>query len=647
MHLTPEAAARQAQSEREPLKAHELKEWMSQQEIQEQQDVKTLVELTGGEASDAHAHAHALNILRKHHGDMQKAADVLLKNVADDPEERIREASLASIKEDFGHLFPGAKSRAVEAPRGNVIDLTGDDDPTPDASRFRATTRSPDPSWQMVRTDHSMDTGKSADDELNEVIQASYNDFAADESDTIPTEEMTVREGGRPIALRADVPGKAYAALVIQCLFHVPQVRQRCSKLHLHLVDGEPPLTNPDRAIWTLIEMFTAMDLGQISVFCDIDLFNSWDTVSLTQGLSVGTLSKQFIERVANLLQSDLDQQRIEQAPNLNRLFHFTYCRVHSPVTGPPETIYEDNVGHVVGIEINPDSPSNELVARLSQTLNTYHDDGSSDHQLILQPSEMVTFEITVNASSSTGTSSPEPLVYPKCIYMDQFLAVNLDLANETRTSQRQIQKEIETLTATKKKLTRFEDQDTFENLRGTIEYYEHTASPERPEALKKTMATKLRTLLQKMESEVEAIDQKVSDLQTELDGLWINPELQCHPYDLRAVLVHTGLPGRKHIYSYVHEKGTWWKTVDYTVTEVPEDLVMSDPAGLHLGAGPYMLIYSRRQSELEMRAPVEWPPLFAENIMKNNVQFINEQAAAARNAGAKVESRDEDAMDL
>ena len=40
--------------------------------------------------------------------------------------------------------------------------------------------------------------------------------------------------------------------------------------------------------------------------------------------------------------------------------------------------------------------------------------------------------------------------------------------------------------------------------------------------------------------------------------------------YDLRAVLVHTGLPGRKQIYSYVQDnQGVWWKILDHVVTEV------------------------------------------------------------------------------
>ncbi|KAJ7318292.1 hypothetical protein DFH08DRAFT_971366 [Mycena albidolilacea] len=104
--------------------------------------------------------------------------------------------------------------------------------------------------------------------------------------------------------------------------------------------------------------------------------------------------------------------------------------------------------------------------------------------------------------------------------------------------------------------------------------------------------------------------------------------------YGLRAVLMHTGLPRRKGIYSYVCDTvtGTWWKTVDYMITElgrfaisphphfhpsspsscsnpapsnliqyqVCEDQVLTDPACLHLSAGPYMLLYSYRQSEAE-----------------------------------------------
>lgn len=86
-------------------------------------------------------------------------------------------------------------------------------------------------------------------------------------------------------------------------------------------------------------------------------------------------------------------------------------------------------------------------------------------------------------------------------------------------------------------------------------------------------------------------IDGKISQLKKESESLLDIPELQklrvcptdslstpaevdflCHSsfkYDLRAVLIYTGIPGRKHLYSYVNEKGKWWKTVDNTIEEV------------------------------------------------------------------------------
>jgi predicted SprT family Zn-dependent metalloprotease len=100
--------------------------------------------------------------------------------------------------------------------------------------------------------------------------------------------------------------------------------------------------------------------------------------------------------------------------------------------------------------------------------------------------------------------------------------------------------------------------------------------------------------------------------------------------YDLRVVFVHDGLFGRKQFYSYVKDKGVWWKTVDNEVTEVrfcssscpscssfyqaSEETVLTDRTGVHLGAGPYMLLYSRAltpddQTEYESKK-IEWPEL-------------------------------------
>lgn len=45
---------------------------------------------------------------------------------------------------------------------------------------------------------------------------------------------------------------------------------------------------------------------------------------------------------------------------------------------------------------------------------------------------------------------------------------------------------------------------------------------------------------------------------------------------------------------------------------QVAEELVLTDMTGLHLGAGPYQLIYSRHLPTEEMQEPVVWPRIFA-----------------------------------
>lgn len=72
------------------------------------------------------------------------------------------------------------------------------------------------------------------------------------------------------------------------------------------------------------------------------------------------------------------------------------------------------------------------------------------------------------------------------------------------------------------------------------------------------------------------------------------------------------GVYGRTHTYSYVKSSnGKWYKSVESTVTEVrdlplsyrnsllsdiqvDENAVISDSTGLHMGAGPFMLLYSQ-----------------------------------------------------
>lgn len=121
----------------------------------------------------------------------------------------------------------------------------------------------------------------------------------------------------RPVALRPEAPGMAYAALVgfpliysqrlvyenfikaIQALFMVPQVSQSISSLRLPDIENLPrdsprmkslsfPVSNligidfKEHAIWNLVELFTNLDFAQLSSIVDKDVVPSlepspWD----------------------------------------------------------------------------------------------------------------------------------------------------------------------------------------------------------------------------------------------------------------------------------------------------------------------------------------------------------------------------------
>ncbi|KAJ7610405.1 hypothetical protein FB45DRAFT_844551 [Roridomyces roridus] len=610
-------------SEREPLEPQEAQQWVSDLERRDAETLRDLV--ANGVTLEV-----ALKVLRKHNNDLPKAADALLSGRENEDED----ATLASFKETYSHLFPGSTSGGDGS--GNpVIDLTGDDEPQ-HTQRFRATTRSPDPKWQMVRTDVKMD---DRDDELNKAMQTSYETFTA-ESDAIPNEEMKDREGDCPMAIRSDKPERAYAALVLHALFHVPQVRHRLAQFHLTHVDEGIPRDRREWAIFNLLELYATLDYGTLSFVIEEQTLLSWSAPPLTRVDSANVLSKMFLDTVVNELQLELESQAGEPNASSQPLFRFTHCEVYQPPTGPPVTRGSDS-SHNVSISVDgPGAPS--LIARLTHTLNTYKDDGSSSHSLIMQPSTVFTFEISPAYSVSGGA---EQLVYPKTIFLDEFLLENLDLANERRLERREVQKEIELLVERKAALTRFEGMNTFEEMRGAIEYYESIADGREDAAraaMLDRMAGKLKEKLTKLEKEVEESDRKLVELQAELDAVVENKELQNHPYDLRAVLIHTGLPGRRGIYSYVRRGTSWWKTMDYMVSEVPEDLVLTDPAGVHFGAGPYLLIYSRRVSEEEERAVGAWPPLLINDVKVSEARLRQAEVEAEGEKAVRAESEGE-----
>ncbi|TRM66957.1 hypothetical protein BD626DRAFT_167153 [Schizophyllum amplum] len=139
-------------------------------------------------------------------------------------------------------------------------------------------------------------------------------------------------------------------------------------------------------------------------------------------------------------------------------------------------------------------------------------------------------------------------------------------------------------------------------------------------------MADRLKRIAEKLEDEVAAIDQRILAVEGQLSQLHNTPALQNVKYDLRAVIVHTGMPGRKSVYTYVQDgREQWWKMVEAQVTEVDEATVLTDPTGMQLGAGPLLLIYSRAISA-EERWDMEhcrYHEHFMSNVLQCNAQYF------------------------
>ena len=145
------------------------------------------------------------------------------------------------------------------------------------------------------------------------------------------------------------------------------------------------------------------------------------------------------------------------------QLFFFSYSRIDTEPSSDVGLIREDCV---VTVETSGDcSLGNDLVSRLSAILSRYHE-GGSNHDVILEPSDVIAFHLkntrstpsTTPSSSSASAPScvPKGFKYPKLLYLDQFLGENFELANQKRTQQMEMNAEVQKLTAYRNSITHF-----------------------------------------------------------------------------------------------------------------------------------------------------------------------------------------------
>ncbi|TDL20634.1 hypothetical protein BD410DRAFT_725264 [Rickenella mellea] len=622
----------------------------------ENDSVAFLQSMMGGEFDEGIAR----RVLLKHKGDRQAAATALLEgDTGDEP---------PLWPPNFNTSMSGG---VVSRPTNDnaVIDLTGDDDSEltralemsmkqsqeEEPIKFGPSTRAPHPMWQVVPSNVAAAAPVVTQDEqsLSRAIEASYQASVADDKfEDLPLEQR-IRENNRPVALRTAESSLCYAALVFHAMFSVPQIRERISKWRPSFWRDDrngiaPDYHDPDYPTWAVLETFVNMDLAYLS-YLSADLMiqhvNARPAASLMD--SPGDLSNELYTNITCTVERCIAEQsgNTPDQPPRSVLLHFRYGPTRqAPYTGPFDFSYDKSC---VRVDIRGTDETSDLVGCLASQLWLDDPAVTSQHESIFIPSDVVAFQLLRNSSTLSGppnigqsnsNAGQVQFRYPKSFYIDQFMKENAELADRKRGERREMTNQAELLLCKRLSLTTFNGRDSLSDLRSSVYYYENIASkdgvtPERKSQLMDT-ALRLRKALTKIENEVEALNSQISRLRSQAATLFDDPLLQNHRYDLRAVLVHDGLYGRNRIYSYVQHGGCWWKTVDYTVTEVrkwlsrihsnvSEELVLNDATGLHLGAGPYMLFYSRAVDADMEHKKCPWPPSIKDRVKADNLDVI------------------------
>ncbi|TFK53221.1 hypothetical protein OE88DRAFT_1657130 [Heliocybe sulcata] len=599
---------------------------------EEQENVELLISMMGGDV-DSEA---ARRVLKKHGNDIQKAASAILEG---------------DRAEEYGPRSPPHRTASRPEKEKDVIDLTGDEESqmtealrmsleTNQEQTFGPSNRAPDPSWAMVPSNKP--AMSSEDQTLNRAIEeslaTSYSQFEKEEFFERPLGEQ-IRKDNRPPALRPTLPTLHYAGLVLQALYCVPQVRESLAAWRPapppevassdDAMVVEPPKSGPEALVYIIAEVFANMEFAVLSELCIDPLLQELRTQMASAVDNFGDLTEQFLGTVACIIENVLNGDAANKSSK--RLFHFQYGSTPTTSAHPPE-LQEKSI---IRIDVLGTETTSDLLSCLISQF--------SNKEVIYLPSDVVSFHLVRNQpppypGRDEGTKI---FKYPKCIYMDQFLSENAELAGRKREEQREVEVEVARLSEHRGKTLNFKGKDVLSNLEGAMHFYENVIDRETVEErdYADAMLAKLRGVKSGVEGDLKAIDDKMAELKNRAAAILDDPQLQKHRYDLRAVIINEGPLGRKYLYSYTQHAGKWWKTVDWLVEEVSEEVVLNDPAGLHYGAGPYLLLYSRAMSEEEEKTlpeRLQWMDTMRDAVYDNNSVLV-EQLADGR---AEIESQ-------
>ncbi|KAG8705875.1 hypothetical protein FRC08_001402, partial [Ceratobasidium sp. 394] len=458
---------------------------------------------------------------------------------------------------------------------------------------------------------------ETTDHALRRALEASLNDgknsLAADVYEELAVEDQVRAFDGRPTAFRSSDPNSVFAPPILQALLSIPQLLTRLQENRTRpgADDGEGTsqvgmqgvermLDGPWHDCEIVRELFAHAEHTP-RAYVDVQ---SW--------AEKADWARDDMAHLPNVAATDL-MQRLTRALNLSlpngkqSLFLPRLHDPHSPTPPPPlstpHTEISEQHQEPLFYLIPLNTPSPPLPEINNNLIDILESQISADRVGFSSLPEALAFRVE-------GGGGGGKFGFPARVWMDRWTVekrafvegVVMKRAGDIEVLLKGMEEE-------KQQLLRHEGRDTLVDLRVCIKHFETTASDggdeKRAERNRRTLE-KLKTILKDFEDRCEQIAKKSEELKAERAGLWTRPELMTIPYDLRAVVIHDGLLGRAHLFSYVRRADKWWKVVDATVTEVTEDTVLSDSAGVHLGAGALVLVYAAPTNEADQGT--KWP---------------------------------------
>ncbi|KAG8744066.1 hypothetical protein FRC10_010851 [Ceratobasidium sp. 414] len=458
---------------------------------------------------------------------------------------------------------------------------------------------------------------ETTDHALRRALEASLNDgknsLAADVYEELAVEDQVRTFDGRPTALRSSDPNSIFAPPILQALLSTPQLLERLQGIRtrpeVEHVDGgeasqdvmegvERMLDGPWHDCEVVRELFAHAEHTQ-RAYVDIQ---SWaERAGWARGDMAGLPNGAATDLMYRLTRAlNLSLPNGKQSLFLPRLHDPNSPTPPPPLSTPHAEISEQHPDLLLYlVPLNTPSPVTETNNNIIDVLETQV---SVDRVGFSSLPEAFAFRVEGGAGR---------FGFPARVWMDRWMVEKREFVEGVvMTRAREIEHLLKGMQVEKEQLLRHEGRDTLVDLRVCIKHFETTASDggdeKRADRNRRTLE-KLKTILKDFEDRCEEIAKRSEELRTESAGLWTRPELMTMPYDLRAVVIHDGLLGRAHLFSYVRRADKWWKVVDATVTEVTEETVLNDTAGVHLGAGASVLVYSVPTEEAESQGG-KWP---------------------------------------